>query len=190
MVSASFVIQRSYSRTARFSAFIPDFWPLKITLHHVVLRNQSRRTTVYQPQIWIRSGINRILVRLTNSLYYNDTMKDTTYRFPYKHEGRQLKFDEARTQVDEYRKTAHTGEVVFAEAFSKNVLMEMLRDDDCQGIRIYHGRQDGTPTLLLVGIDHKGNDMHRTQRGLKDMGGDDGSNIYGDGTKCPDQCGE
>ena len=115
-------------------------------------------------------------------------MKDTNYPFPYKQGGRQMKFDEARSQVDEYRKTPPTGEVVFAEAFSKKTLMEMLGNEACQGIRIYHGRQHGTPTLLLVGIDHKGNDMHRTPNGLKDMGGDGGSGIYGDGIKCPDQC--
>ncbi len=117
-------------------------------------------------------------------------MTDTKYPFPYQQEGRQLKFDEARTQVDEYRKAPHTGEVVFAEAFSKKILMEMLGSDACQGIRMYHGRQHGTPTLLLVGIDSKGNDMHRTPKGLKDMGGDGGSGIYGGGSRCPNDCGE
>ncbi len=117
-------------------------------------------------------------------------MNDTNYSFPYKQGGRQMKFDEARTQVDEYRQLPPAGEVVFAEAFSKEILMEMLGSNECHGIRIYHGRQHGTPTLLLVGIDSKGNDMHRTPKGLKDMGGDGGSNIYGDGTKCPDMCGD
>jgi hypothetical protein len=117
-------------------------------------------------------------------------MTDSKYKFPYPKEGRQMKFDEARTHVDEHRKGPHAGEKVHAEAFSKKILMEMLGNEECQGIRIYHGRQHGSPTLLLVGIDHKGNDMHRTPQGLKDMGGDGGSGIFGDGTKCPNQCGE
>lgn len=103
-----------------------------------------------------------------------------------------MKYTEARTWVDDYRATCEKQtSPIHAESFSKEVLMKMLANDDCQGIRIYHGHEKGEARLLLVGIDKTGSDMHRTQRGLKDdMPGDDGgSGIYGDGAKCPEECG-
>ncbi len=112
--------------------------------------------------------------------------------FPYKKAGREMRFDEARTWVDSYRKTCEKQvKPIFAEGFSKEVLMKMFADDACTGIRIYHGQQNGEPRLLLVGMDKEGNDMHRSQRGLKDDMPDDGggSGIYGDGARCPEECG-
>jgi hypothetical protein len=113
-------------------------------------------------------------------------------QFPYAKPGREMSFTEARNWVDAYRKTCEKQpNPIYAEAFSKEILLKILANDDCQGIRIYHGHEKGEPRLLLVGMDKKGNDMHRTPQGLKDdMPGDGGgSGIFGDGGKCPDECG-
>jgi hypothetical protein len=111
--------------------------------------------------------------------------------FPFEKSGREMSHTEARTWVDEYRKTCYSQpNPIHAEGFSKEVLMKMLANDDCRGIRIYHGHQNGQPRLLLVGIDKHGDDMHRSKQGLKDdMPGEDGSGIFGDGIKCPSECG-
>ena len=111
--------------------------------------------------------------------------------FPFEKAGREMSHTQARTWVDDYRKTCSTQtHPIYAEGFSKEILMKILANDDCQGIRIYHGHEKDEPRLLLVGMDKHGNDMHRSQHGLKDdMPSDDGSGIFGDGGKCPDECG-
>lgn len=112
--------------------------------------------------------------------------------FPFEKAGREMSHTQARTWVDDYRKTCYTQtNPIYAEGFSKEILMKILKNDDCEGIRIYHGHEKGEPRLLVVGMDKHGNDMHRSQHGLKDdMPGDDGSGIFGDGIKCPSECGD
>lgn len=112
--------------------------------------------------------------------------------FPFERAGRELKSDEARPRIDEYRRaTASDPKHINAEAFSKEILMKMLDNDDCRGIRIYYGRKKGEPSMLLVGIDKNGNDIHRVAGGLKDMPNEgDGSGVYGDGCPCPQHCSE
>jgi hypothetical protein len=112
--------------------------------------------------------------------------------FPFDKSGREIKFDEATNWVDTYRKACEKDpNPVFGEAFSKDVLLKILTDDNCHGIRIYHGQTNGEPRLLLVGIDKRGNDMSRGSLRPKDMPTDDGgSGIYGDGARCPSECGD
>lgn len=120
-------------------------------------------------------------------------MKDLDKKppFPFEQAGRELRSEEVRPRIDEYRRaTAHSDQPINAEAFSKEVLMKMLGNDDCQGIRIYYGRKKGKPSLLLVGIDKKGNDIQRVPGGLKDMPGDSGTGVYSDGCPCPQLCSE
>ncbi len=112
-------------------------------------------------------------------------------QYPFKKSGREMNHTEARTWVDEYRKScAKQPKPIHAEGFSKEVLLKILANNDCQGIRFYHGHEKGEPRLLLVGMDKNGNDMHQSRHGLKDdMPGDGGgSGIYGDGSRCPDEC--
>lgn len=112
--------------------------------------------------------------------------------FPFDKAGREMQYNEARTWIDEYRKTcAQQTSPIYAEGFSREVLMKLLSDKNCHGVRVYHANQNGEPRLLLVGMDKHGNDMTRTKQGLKDdMPGDGGgSGIYGDGARCPEECG-
>jgi hypothetical protein len=44
--------------------------------------------------------------------------------------------------------------------FDRSIFDKILAQKDCIGIRYYYGRKDdGTPCLVLVGVDSKGNDM-------------------------------
>lgn len=111
--------------------------------------------------------------------------------FPFEKCGREMNHEEARVWVDAYRKQCEKQtKPVHAEAFSRELLLKILADDDCTGIRIYHGHCEGEPRLLLVGMNKQGNDRHRGPRGLKDDMPDNGAQtgIYGDGARCPDQC--
>ena len=111
--------------------------------------------------------------------------------FSFEKPGREMDYTQARSWVDDYRKTCQEqANPVYAEGFSKETLMKILTDTNCAGIRIYHGHEKGESRLLLVGIDKHGDDMHRSKHGLKDdMPGNGGSGIYGDGGRCPDECG-
>jgi hypothetical protein len=53
-----------------------------------------------------------------------------------------------------------------SEGFNKPALLELLKDPNCTGIRIYYGITKGAQKnelkLILVGIDTKGNDLYIT----------------------------
>ncbi len=45
--------------------------------------------------------------------------------------------------------------------FKKETVLAILNQPNCAGLRYYYGRKDdGTPVLVLVGIDEKGNDLY------------------------------
>lgn len=67
---------------------------------------------------------------------------------------------------DSYLKTIPTvAEEIKANAFSKDLLLEILNQPGCDGIRIYHALrpEPGSTTLVrelvLVGMDKQGNDL-------------------------------
>jgi hypothetical protein len=44
--------------------------------------------------------------------------------------------------------------------FDKSIFEKILAQTDCVGIRYYYGRKDdGTPCIVLVGVDSKGSDI-------------------------------
>jgi hypothetical protein len=44
--------------------------------------------------------------------------------------------------------------------FHAQPVKDLLAQPGCVGLRFYHGRnEDGTPALVLVGVDAKGNDL-------------------------------
>ncbi|OIN60114.1 hypothetical protein [Arsenicibacter rosenii] len=116
-------------------------------------------------------------------------MKDINEPFPFDRAGRQFKISEVRPRIDQYQKEfPDRATRINAEAFSKEVFDQIFSNESCRGIRIYYGRNEGKPSLILVGIDKHGNDIHRVPDGLKDMPGDDDSGTYGDGMPCPTHC--
>ncbi|GAB3548627.1 hypothetical protein GCM10027577_25280 [Spirosoma fluminis] len=93
---------------------------------------------------------------------------------------------------------------VRSEYFGINQVMQLLSQPGCVGLRIHHAKrwedEDGNPTepgkgqlkprVLLTGVDGKGQDMpiRRDQAGLKDMPGDGGEEMLGEGHTCPRHC--
>jgi hypothetical protein len=46
--------------------------------------------------------------------------------------------------------------------FARNIFEKILAQPDCIGIRYYYAAlDDGSPTLVLVGVDHSGNDIEQ-----------------------------
>lgn len=44
--------------------------------------------------------------------------------------------------------------------FPREPVQQLLAQKGCEGLRFYYGRnEDGTPALVLVGVDEDGNDM-------------------------------
>jgi hypothetical protein len=65
---------------------------------------------------------------------------------------------EAREMIARYRR-AHPGTPGGA-AFTKVALDRVLAQQECAGVRLYYGQNpDGTPSLILVGVDEFGNDL-------------------------------
>ncbi|HVN48924.1 MAG TPA: hypothetical protein VMU30_08915 [Bacteroidota bacterium] len=49
---------------------------------------------------------------------------------------------------------------VLAQYFGKNALEAALAQPGCVGLRMYYAKhKDGSPTLVIVSVDHSGNDM-------------------------------
>lgn len=69
-----------------------------------------------------------------------------------------------------------TPSTVFGEYFGKTIFMSILNQSGCVGIRIYYGKKDdGTPVLVLVGVDANGHDLT--------------AGLLGEiGTPCPPYC--
>ncbi len=74
-------------------------------------------------------------------------------------EGSIVTLREAATWTADYRKTISTGDVL-AQFYGRNKIQEILDQEGCMGIRIYHGLDDnGKRILILVGADRDENDM-------------------------------
>lgn len=49
---------------------------------------------------------------------------------------------------------------ILAQYFGKEALQKTLEQPTCVGLRIYYGKHtDGSPTLVIVGVDANGNDI-------------------------------
>ncbi len=49
---------------------------------------------------------------------------------------------------------------VLAQYFGGNAIIKVLKQEGCVGMRLYYAKhKDGSPTLVIVGVDNKGNDM-------------------------------
>lgn len=67
--------------------------------------------------------------------------------------------DEAGNLTRNYRANTVEG-AIKAEFFGKDVIQNILIQENCVGIRVYYGQNDnGTPVLVLVGADANGNDL-------------------------------
>jgi hypothetical protein len=68
-----------------------------------------------------------------------------------------ISLDEAAAQSRRSRDGQHKGGL-----FLRAELDQLLAQPGCAGLRYYYGRKaDGQDTLILVGVDEKGNDMEQ-----------------------------
>ena len=51
---------------------------------------------------------------------------------------------------------------IFANAYGKSQMLELLEQRNCEGFRIYNGLDvDGVQQLIIVAVDINGNDLYR-----------------------------
>ena len=73
-------------------------------------------------------------------------------------EGEQVSLDDAARWTENYR-NANSG-AIKAHTFGKTNLNDILNQNGCVGIRIYHGIDDsGVPCLVLVGVTAEQTDL-------------------------------
>lgn len=77
------------------------------------------------------------------------------------HEDHRISLNDAATLTMNFRSTTGATEnTILGEYFGKDALAAALNQEKCIGLRIYYGKRgDGTPVLVLVGVDPSGSDM-------------------------------
>jgi hypothetical protein len=83
---------------------------------------------------------------------------------------------EAANWTSNYRETIPASGII-AHAFSKSIIMQILNQEHCEGMRFYYGMDGSVKNLILVGTDKDGNDLYE---GL----------IAQHGMACPSDCSE
>jgi hypothetical protein len=74
-------------------------------------------------------------------------------------EDHKISIEEATGLTRAYRISAPS-DAVLGHYFGKKALVEALAQPGCVGARIYYGKhKDGSPALVVVGVDSRGNDM-------------------------------
>ena len=74
-------------------------------------------------------------------------------------EDHSITLEEASKLTKNYRQKSEAGAIIGAY-FSKSAFLKILDQDGCVGIRYYFGeKDDGTPEMILVGVDADGNDL-------------------------------
>ena len=74
-------------------------------------------------------------------------------------EGTIVTLKEASSWTAEFRKTITPGDTI-AQFYGRNKIEQILAQEGCMGIRIYHGiDENGNRILILVGADRNENDM-------------------------------
>jgi hypothetical protein len=65
---------------------------------------------------------------------------------------------EAANWTAQYRSTIPVSGII-AHAFDKSIILQILNQNNCEGMRFYYGMDGTTKNLILVGIDGDGNDL-------------------------------
>ncbi len=98
-------------------------------------------------------------------------------------EGDEITLDQAAAYTAAFRNS--NPDEVLAHYFGRDLLLEILAQEDCQGIRIYNGRNsDGDLSPIIVGADTDENDIigSNTQK-------DSSNAAIGQGSiPCPSRC--
>lgn len=92
-------------------------------------------------------------------------------------EGSVVTLKQASDWTTEYRSTISPGDTI-AQFYGRDKIEQILDQEGCMGIRIYHGiDEDGKRILILVGADRNEDDM---ETGV----------IVEKGNSCPPYCGK
>lgn len=87
--------------------------------------------------------------------------------------GEVISLDEAKVMTAAHRANNTTG--VLAHHYDKDLVLQVLNQTGCTGLRMYHGIENDTHVMVLVGTDSNGDDM---ENGV----------ILERGTLCPPRC--
>lgn len=76
-------------------------------------------------------------------------------------EGEAIALDEAAALTANFRRNnGNSAETVKAHLFGRDILQQILGQENCVGIRMYYGLDDaGGKQLVLVGVDAAGQDL-------------------------------
>lgn len=72
-------------------------------------------------------------------------------------EGEAISLETASQMTAKYRDA--NPNTTIAHFFGKEILNQLLEQENCVGIRMYYGMQDGEKELVLVGVDSEQNDI-------------------------------
>ncbi|MEY2794105.1 MAG: hypothetical protein RJA76_2097 [Bacteroidota bacterium] len=76
-------------------------------------------------------------------------------------EGEFITLEEGAAMTARYRNSVQPGETI-AINFSKQILTEILNQDECQSLRFYFAKNDeGKTNLVVTGVDNLGNDLYQ-----------------------------
>jgi hypothetical protein len=76
-------------------------------------------------------------------------------------EGEFITLEEGSEMTSRYRNSVQPGETI-AVNFSKQILKEILNQNECQGLRFYFAKNDaGATNLVITGVDSLGNDLYQ-----------------------------
>lgn len=92
-------------------------------------------------------------------------------------EDQRVSLDEARHMTKDYRDANAGSVLVLGHYFGKKILMDILAQETCVGVRTYYALKEGKKELVIVGVDANENDLYQ--------------GIIGDRTyPCPPRCGD
>ena len=76
----------------------------------------------------------------------------------WSHAGEVISLDEARQYTKDF---TFAVDGVVAHLFEKAAVQAVVSQENCKGVRAYHGRlrESGKPVLVLLGVDEKGRDL-------------------------------
>lgn len=75
-------------------------------------------------------------------------------------EGGQITLNEAIELTQLFRETAPLG-ATKSYAVGEKAILQVLSQEDCKGLRIYNAiKENGDPTLVIVGVNHLGQDIY------------------------------
>lgn len=103
--------------------------------------------------------VSEVFTADNSSTIINDR---SSYRGPYRFTGKEdhaLSLKDAEAIIQNFRRGVPAGTVV-GGFFAKEALLSMLSHPDVVGMRAYYALEgNGSPTLVLFGVDANGNDI-------------------------------